>query len=142
MNKTYITKLKDITHNWHLIDLKGKVLGRICSDMSKILQGKHKVYYSPHLDCGDYIVAINASLIKVTGRKEQHKFYHRHSLFPGGFKTTTIKQQRAKDPRKIISLSIKNMLPKNKMRDQWLARLKIFAASEHNYQDKFNKKLI
>jgi len=137
---TYRTKLKDIKRSWHLIDLKDKILGRQATKIAKILQGKNKVYYTPHLDCGDYVVAINAGQVKVSGKKESDKVYYRHSGYPGGLKTISFKQQMDKDPRKIIEWAVKNMLPKNKLRQPKLRRLKVFVDDKHNYQDKFKTK--
>ena len=138
--KTYSPKLKDIKRQWHLVDLKGKVLGREASKIAQLLIGKRKVYYIPHLDCGDYVVVLNASQVQVTGKKFKQKIYYRHSGYPGGLKGVTFKQQMAKDPRKIIQGAVKNMLPKNKLRDKRMRRLKVFPGPEHKYLDKFKKK--
>jgi large subunit ribosomal protein L13 len=138
--KTYSTKKKDIGRSWHLIDLKGRVLGRAASKIAQILQGKDKVYYTSHLDCGDWVVAVNAKKIKVTGRKKSQKLYYRHSGYPGGFKQRTFAQLMDKDPRKVIELAVKNMLPKNKLRTQRLRRLKVFAGEDHVYEDKLDLK--
>lgn len=137
--RTYSTKQKDIKRQWHLVDLKGRILGRIATQIAQLLQGKDKVYYTPHLDCGDWVVAINAAKIKVTGKKIKEKIYYRHSGYPGGLKAVTFEQQMAKDPRKIIEWAVKNMLPKNKLREGRMRRLKVFAGSEHKYEDKFKK---
>ncbi len=138
--KTYATKLTDIKRTWHLIDVKGKVLGRIATDISKKLIGKTKPYYTSHLDCGDYVVVINSNLVEVTGRKKKQKIYYRHSNYPGGLKGISFEDQQKKDSRVIIKRAIKNMLPKNKLRDKRLNRLKVFKDNHHIYQDKFNKK--
>lgn len=137
--KTTVTKAKQIKRSWHLIDLKGQTLGRIASRMAQILMGKHKVYFTPALDCGDFIVAINAAEIVVTGRKTKQKTYYRHSGYPGGLKSLTFEQLMEKDPRKVIRLAVKNMLPKNKLKDKRLARLKVFVNEKHDYEDKFKK---
>ena len=137
--RTYSTKQKDIKRQWHLVDLKGRILGRVATQIAQLLQGKDKVYYTPHLDCGDWVVAINAAKIKVTGKKIKEKIYYRHSGYPGGLKAVTFEQQMAKDPRKIIEWAVKNMLPKNKLREGRMRRLKVFAGSEHKYEDKFKK---
>jgi large subunit ribosomal protein L13 len=137
--KTHATKANEIKRKWHLIDLKGQVLGRVASKMAQILMGKNKVYFTPALDCGDFIVALNAQDIVVTGRKAKQKTYYRHSGYPGGLKSLTFEQLMAKDPRKVIRLAVKNMLPKNKLRDKRLARLKVFVTEKHDYQDKFKK---
>ncbi len=135
--KTHVTKAKEIKRAWHLIDLKGQVLGRSASRMAQLLMGKTKVYFTPALDCGDFVVAVNAAEVIVTGRKDKQKIYYRHSGYPGGLKSLTFEQLLAKDPRKVIRLAVKNMLPKNKLQDKRLARLKVFPGENHNYQDKF-----
>lgn len=137
--KTYFPKPKDISRHWHLVDLEDKVLGRIATEIATTLQGKNKPYYAPHLDCGDYVVAINAKAIKVTGRKSSDKMYFRHSGFPGGARQTSFNKQLDKNPRKIIELAVNGMLPKNKLRTPRLRRLKVFADNKHTYQDKFKK---
>ncbi|MFC1711331.1 50S ribosomal protein L13 [Patescibacteria group bacterium] len=137
--KTYSLKLKDIKRSWHLIDIQGEVLGRTASKIAQLLQGKNKVYYTANLDCGDYVVVTNASKVKVTGKKFKDKIYYRHSGYPGGLKAVTFEQQMAKDARKVVEWAVKNMLPKNKLRQPRMRRLKVFVTGEHNYQDKFEK---
>lgn len=136
---TTATKADDIRRTWHLIDLKGKTLGRVSTEIAHLLMGKSKPYFVRNLDCGDYVVVINASDIKVTGNKEEQKKYYRHSGYPGGFKVETLKELRARKPENIIKHSVKGMLPQNKLRDRMLKRLFIFAGEEHKYQDKFKK---
>jgi large subunit ribosomal protein L13 len=135
--KTHITKAKDIKRKWHLVDLEAKILGREASKIAQLLVGKDKAYYTPHLDCGDYVVAINALQVQVTGRKRKQKIYYRHSGYPGGLKAISFEQQMKKAPAKIIERAVKNMLPKNKLRDKRMARLKVFPGAEHRYGDKF-----
>jgi len=137
--KTYKTKKLDIKRKWHFVDLKDKTLGREATQIAKALIGKTKPYFTPHLDCGDYVVAVNSAQVKVSGKKFDKKVYYRHSGYPGGLKAITFKQQMEKDPRKVILLAVKNMLPKNKLRDLRMKRLKVFATSEHKYEDKFKK---
>ena len=134
--KTKTTKKSEIKRSWHLIDVSDEILGRITTQIARLLIGKDKVYFTSHLDCGDYVVVINAAQVRVTGKKADQKIYYRHSGYPGGFKETSFKQQMAKDPTKIILQAVKSMLPKNKLRDPRLARLKIFADDKHPYQDK------
>lgn len=134
---TYVTKIKDIKREWHLVDVANQVLGRQLTKISSLLMGKHKVYFTPALDCGDYVVVINSDKVKVTGKKETDLLYQWHTNYPGGFRQASFKEQMAKDSRKIIERSIKNMLPKNKLRDPRLARLKVFKTAQHDYQDKF-----
>lgn len=137
--KTKTPKTEEIKRAWHLLDAQGEVLGRLATQIAQLLIGKHKVYFVPHLDCGDYVVVINAVGIKVTGNKAEQKKYYRHSGYPGGFKETTFKQQLTKDPRKIILLAVSRMLPKNKLRAGRMARLKVFGDKKHPYQDKFKQ---
>jgi len=136
--KTFVTTPKVIKRQWHLIDAKNQVLGRLATRIAVLLIGKNKVYYAGHLDCGDYVVVINSDQVKVTGRKLTQKKYYRHSNYPGGLTTTTFQQQLAKDSRKLIERSIKNMLPKNKLRSPRLRRLKVFKTSEHIYAEKIS----
>lgn len=140
MKKTKATKASEIKRNWHLVDVGDKMLGRVSTRIAKLLIGKDKVYYSPNLDCGDYVVVVNAKDVEISGRKRKQKLYRRHSGYPGGFKELTFQQLMQKDPRKVIRQTVKGMLPKNKLRDGRLARLKVFIDGQHSYQDKFKKK--
>jgi|SRR3989338_7513263 len=134
---TETTKQSDIQRAWHLIDLKGKTLGRISTEIAKMLMGKSKPYFVRNLDCGDYVVVINAKDVVVTGKKEAKKNYVRHSGYPGGFRSETLSEVREKNPTAIIRHAVRGMLPQNKLRDQMLKRLYVFKDSEHSYKDKF-----
>lgn len=134
---THVTTQKEIVRAWHLVDVKGKILGRVCSGIANKLMGKSKVYFTPALDCGDYVVVINSDQVAVTGRKLLNKIYHRHSNYPGGHKQITLGEQMAKDSRRVIELAVSRMLPKNKLREPRLNRLKVFTGNTHIYQDKF-----
>ncbi len=139
MNKTTkSTKTADIKRSWHLVDVNGKILGRISSEIAKLLMGKSKPYYVRNLDCGDYVVVINASGVKVTGKKETDKKYYRHSGYPGGFRIQTLKELRESKPEEIIRHSVKGMLPQNKLRDRMLTRLFVYKDESHPYTDKLN----
>ena len=138
-NKTTVTKGNLITRNWHLVDLAGQSWGRTATKIAPLLIGKHKVDYSTHRDTGDYVVAINASKIKITGKKLVQKIYYHHSGYTGNLRELTLKQLLEKDPRKVIYLAVRGMLPKNKLRSKRLTRLKIFVDDQHTYQDKFKK---
>ena len=142
MNKqlTESTKLSDIKRSWHLIDVKGKILGRIASEITTLLMGKSKPYFVNNLDCGDYVVVINATDIKVTGKKETQKKYSRHSGYPGGYKEESLMELRKRSPEDIIKFAVSGMLPQNKLKDRMLTRLFVFKGSEHTYQDKFKVK--
>ena len=134
--KTYITKQADIQRAWHLLDAQGQVLGRLASRISVLLQGKTKPYLSPNLDCGDYVVVINSDKITVTGKKLLQKSYWRHSNYPSGFKSISFGEQLTKDSRQALIWTVSKMLPKNKLRDPRLNRLKVFKDEQHIYQDK------
>lgn len=138
-DQTKSTKLKDIKRNWHLIDVKDKVLGRVATDIALLLMGKSKSDFVRNLDLGDYVVVINAKEVKVTGNKEKLKKYYRHSGYPGGFKEETLSSLRERKPEEVISHAVSGMLPQNKLRKLMLSRLHIFADLEHDYKDKFAK---
>ncbi|MCX6725887.1 MAG: 50S ribosomal protein L13 [Candidatus Shapirobacteria bacterium] len=135
--KTKATKANEIKREWHLIDAKDQILGRMAVKIASLLMGKEKTYLVNYLDCGDYVVVINAEKVQVTGRKREQTIFYRHSGYPGGFKEVSFKQQMAKDPTQIIRHAVSGMLPKNKLRDMRLARLKIFAGSKYDFEDKF-----
>jgi len=138
MNQTtQATKASDIKRAWHLIDVKDKTLGRVSSEIAQLLMGKGKAYFIRNLDCGDYVVVLNAKNVKVTGKKEVQKNYYRHSGYPGGFKAETLKELRQRKPEDIITHAVKGMLPDNRLKDKMLTRLFVFAGEEHKYQDKF-----
>lgn len=137
---THSPKLNEIKRDWHVVDADGEVLGRVSSRIAQLLIGKHKTNFVPHLDCGDYVVVVNAKNLRITGNKELDKIYHTHSGYPGGLKSISFKDKFAKDPVKVLELSVKGMLPKNKLRDPRLRRLKVFLDTNHIYQDKLNTK--
>lgn len=134
--KTTVTKGNMIERSWHLVDLDGQTLGRICVKLAYLLMGKNKVDFSPNRDAGDYVVAINAKNIRVTGNKLKDKIYYHHTAYAGHLNELTLGQLMAKDPRKVIYHGVMGMLPKNKLRDRRMTRLKIFVESEHIYHDK------
>lgn len=134
---TASTKMSDIKRAWHLIDMQGKTLGREATMIASLLMGKKKPYFVKNLDCGDYVVVINAKEVVVTGNKEENKVYARHSGYPGGFKQESLRELRGRKPEAIITHAVKGMLPDNKLKKQMLTRLFVFAGSEHKYTDKF-----
>jgi len=136
--KTKVTRKREIKREWRLFDAKDKILGRLATKIAILLMGKNKPYFVSHLDCGDYVVVINAAKVRMSGRKMEQKKYYRHSGYPGGFKEVSFAQQMAKDPKKIIRHAVAGMLPKNKLRAKRLARLKVFVDEKHPYQDKFS----
>ena len=131
------TKLSDIKRSWHLFDVGGKTLGRIAGEIAMVLMGKSKPYFVNNLDCGDYVVVINAEKVKVSGKKESQKKYSRHSGYPGGYREETLLELRRRKPEDIIRFAVLGMLPQNKLRDRMLTRLFIFKGAEHTYGDKF-----
>lgn len=130
MKKTYQPKAEEIKREKHLIDANDLVLGRLATKISGLLMGKGKVNYAPHVDMGDFVTIVNAKKVKVTGRKENQKIYYSHSGFPGGFKKLSLAWMRENKPESIIRLAVKRMLPVNRLRDERLARLKIYSEGE------------
>lgn len=139
MKQTRSTKKNEIQHNWHLMDVKDKVLGRVAAEIAQKLTGKSKPYFVRHLDCGDNVVVINAKYVAVTGKKEQEKLYSRYSGYPGGLKQKPLWRVREEKPAKIIRSAVYGMLPKNKLRNRLITRLHVFDESDHTYKDKFTE---
>ncbi len=136
-NLTKPTKAKDITRAWHAVDVKDKVLGRVSVDIAGKLMGKSKPYFVRNLDCGDYVVVINAKYVAVTGKKEKQKMYSHYSGYPGGEKRKALWQVRKEKPTDIIRHAVFGMLPKNKLRDRMITRLFIYPEADHPYTNKF-----
>ncbi len=130
-------KLSDIKREWHLVNAENKILGRLSSQISQILLGKNKIYYTPYLDCGDYVVVINASKVTLSAKKESQKKYYRHSNYPGGLKVKIAAQVRSQKPEELLRHAVVGMLPKNKLARTMLKKLYIFAGDNHPYADKF-----
>lgn len=128
---TYMAKKEDIKREWFLVDAKGKTLGRLASEIAKILRGKHKPIYTSHVDTGDFVVVINAKEVVLTGKKETKKIYAKHSGYPGGLKLISAKEMRVKHPERMIYLAVKGMLPHNALGRKMIKKLKIYADSEH-----------
>ena len=137
--KTTVLKGNKVDRNWHLIDLQGQTLGRICTQIATILMGKDKPTFSYHRDDGDYVVAINSDAIKVTGKKLKEKIYYHHTHWSGGLKELTLAEMLKKDSRNVIFHGVYGMLPKNKLRDIRMTRLKVFIDANHSYNDKIKK---
>lgn len=133
------TKISEIKRDWHLINAKNEVLGRLSTGIAGFLMGKNKPYFVRHLDCGDFVVVINAKEIKVTGKKEKQKTYGHYSGYPGGLKIKTLAQVRQENPTRIIFEAVKGMLPHNKLGDRMITRLYLYADENHPYGDKFKK---
>lgn len=137
--KTYSPKSAEITRAWHLIDAKDQVLGRLATQVASLLMGKSKTIFSRHLDMADHVVITNAERVKVTGKKEKQKLYHRHSGYPGGMVVTTLSQVRASHPDRIIIHAVSGMLPKNKLQDRLLTHLHVYPGPDHPYASNFKQ---
>jgi len=132
--KTYSAKPSEVTRKWYVIDASEAPVGRISTKVATLLTGKEKPMFTHHIDCGDFVIIINTDNAKFTGQKIDDKKYYHHTGFPGGIKERTVKEQQAIDSTIIFEHSIKGMLPVNKLRDERLKRLKIYAGSEHNHE--------
>lgn len=135
--KTYQPKHKDVKRDWHLIDAKEKILGRLSTQVTGLLMGKHKPKFSKHMDMGDYVVLVNAKDITLTGKKRKQKVYYRHSGFPGGFREIKFEKMISEKPTEVIKLAVKRMLPNNRLRRDRMTRLRVFADEKHPYKNKF-----
>lgn len=132
--KTYVTKPADVERNWYVVDAEGQTLGRMASRIAAILRGKHKPTFSPSVDCGDYVIVVNADKITVTGRRMDQKMYYRHSGYPGGIKSISLREQLERHPTRAVELAVKGMLPKNKLGRKMIKKLKVYTGSEHPHQ--------
>ncbi len=132
--RTFTQKQEEIERDWYVVDAEGETLGRLASRIAPILKGKHKPIYTPHLDCGDFVVIVNAEKVRVTGRKLDQKFYHRHSGYPGGLTSISLRDQLDKHPERVLTAAIRGMLPKNKLGRRMIKKLKVYAGDEHPHQ--------
>lgn len=131
---TYVPKQEDLEREWVLFDASGVVLGRLATRVARVLRGKHKPEFTPHLDCGDAAIVVNASDVEITGNKEVQDGLFRHSQYPGGDKELSYTDLREQDPQAIIEWAVKGMLPKNKLRDSMMKHLRVYAGPEHDQQ--------
>ena len=129
--KTFTAKPHEVVHGWYLVNAEGKVLGRLASQIAVRLRGKHKPEYTPHVDTGDFIVVVNASKIRVTGKKALGKTYYRHTLYPGGIRETNFAKLQARHPERVLEKAVKGMLPKGPLGYAMLKKLKVYAAATH-----------
>ena len=132
--KTFAVKASDIERQWWVVDAAGQTLGRLATRIATLLEGKHKVTYSPHLDTGDHVVVINAARIKVTGNKLIQKRYYRHSGYPGGLKEESLQTLLARRPELVVERAVKGMLPQNRLGRAMFKKLKVYGGSEHPHQ--------
>ena len=129
--KTFTAKPHEVVHGWYVVNAEGKVLGRLASQIAVRLRGKHKPEYTPHVDTGDFIVVVNASKIRVTGRKALDKKYYRHTTYPGGIRETNFADLQARHPERVLEKAVKGMLPKGPLGYAMLKKLKVYAAGTH-----------
>jgi large subunit ribosomal protein L13 len=132
--RTYSTKAKDIERQWWVIDAADRTLGKVATEAASLLMGKHKPIYAPYIDTGDYVVVTNAGKVKVTGKKPEQKIYYRYSGYPGGLKSATFKEVFDKDPRRVIELAVKGMLPHNRLGRAMFKKLKVYPGDEHPHE--------
>jgi len=132
--KTYSPKKGDIDRKWYLVDAKGQTLGRMATKIAVKLRGKDKPQFAPHVDCGDFVVVINAKEVAVTGDKMNAKMYHRHSGYPGALKSTPLKKMMENKPEEVVKRAIAGMIPRNKLKKEVLKKLKVFAGEEHSHE--------
>lgn len=140
-NKTLYPKKEEIKRDWYIVDASGKTLGRMATRVATYLRGKHKPIFSPHVDCGDYVVVINAARIWVSGKKQKQKIYFTHSDYPSGHKLLSFEEMIKRAPEKVIRLSVAGMLPKNRLGRQMLKKLKVYAGDRHPHQAQKLQKL-
>ena len=129
--KTYSTKASDIERQWHVIDASGKVLGRLSTQIARLLMGKHKTIFSPNLDTGDFVIVINADKIHVSGNKAKQKLYYRHSGYPGGLKSVSLDKMMQTNPTRVIEHAVKGMLPHNRLGASMMRKLKVYVGDSH-----------
>ena len=131
--KTFTASPATIDRKWYVVDATDMTLGRLASEVAKVLRGKNKAIFTPHIDTGDYVIVINAEKVKVTGKKLDQKVYYRHSEYVGGMKETTLREMLAKKPEKVVELAVKGMLPKGPLGNQMYTKLYVYAGPEHKH---------
>jgi len=139
--KTWNAKPGEVARNWYVVDADGKTLGRLATAIAIALRGKNKPQYTPHLDTGDFVVVVNAEKIAVTGQKLDQKLYHRHSGYPGGLRTRTLREQLDRQPTEVLRKAVKGMLPRNRLSRAQLTKLKIYAGPVHPHEAQAPKPL-
>ena len=132
--KTYMANPDKIERKWYVVDAEGQTLGRLSAEIAKVLRGKNKPVFTPHIDTGDYVVVVNAAKVKVTGKKLDQKVYYHHSDYEGGMKETTLREMMAKKPEAVIEMAVKGMLPKGPLGRTMIKKLHVYAGPEHEQQ--------
>ena len=141
MEKTYIPKAGEITRDWYLVDANDQNLGRLATQIATVLLGKHKPNFTPGMDTGDFVVVVNCERVRVTGNKLEEKFYYRHSLYPGGLKSISLREQLQKHPERVIRSAVWGMLPHNKLGRKLIKKLKVYAGPDHPHAAQHPKTL-
>lgn len=131
--KTYSARPSDIERRWHVIDASGKTLGRLSTQIARLLMGKHKPMFTPNQDTGDFVIVINADKVRVSGNKAKQKLYYRHSGYPGGFKSITLEKTMQNHPTRVIDHAVKGMLPRTRLGARMRKRLRVYAGATHNH---------
>jgi len=134
MIRTYSAKAGELQPKWYVVDAEGKILGRLATEIAQVLRGKHKPIYTPHLNCGDFVIVVNADKIRVTGKRLEQKIYYRHTQYPGGLRQETLRRMLDRHPERVIQRAVKGMLPHNRLGDDMLHRLKVYAGPTHPHQ--------
>lgn len=132
--KSFMANPDTVERKWYVVDADGATLGRLASQVAAVLRGKNKPIFTPHVDCGDYVIVVNADKIQVTGKKMDQKIYRSHSLYVGGLRETTLREMKNKKPEKVIENAVKGMLPKGSLGEQMYRKLHVYAGAEHNHQ--------
>jgi large subunit ribosomal protein L13 len=132
--KSYVAKPLEIERKWYVVDADGKTLGRLASEIAKILRGKHKPIFTPHVDTGDFVIVVNAEKVKVTGKKMDQKMYRWHTGYIGNLKERTFREMNQRNPERIVELAVKGMLPHNALGSQMYTKLKVYAGPEHKHE--------
>ena len=139
--KTTSARAEDVQRDWYVVDAQGLTLGRLATRIATVLRGKHKPIYTPHVDCGDYVIVINAEQIHTTGQKSTQKIYYRHSNYPGGLKEISLRDQLQKFPNRVLEAAVRGMLPRNRLGRQMFRKLKVYAGSSHPHEAQQPKSL-
>lgn len=134
MKTTFMANAGNIERKWFVVDAEGQTLGRLAAEVAKVLRGKHKPTFTPHVDTGDYVIVVNAAKVKVTGKKLVQKTYFRHSGYPGGAKFTKLGHMLENRPERVVEMAVRGMLPKNKLGEQMYRKLNVYAGAEHPHQ--------
>lgn len=134
MRTTYMANAETVERKWYIVDAEGQTLGRLASQVAAVLRGKHKPVYTPHVDCGDHVIIINADKVVMSGKKLEQKIYRRHSGYVGGLKEVTAREMMEKNPERVLMLAVKGMLPKNSLGRKMLTKLRVYAGTEHGHE--------